>query len=108
MLNKIMGDAKQTKKPSIGMGVTILHYTDRTAGTIIEVSPTGKTIKFQLDKVTRVDKNGMSDSQEYSYEPNPQAEVHTAYLTRHGQWKVRRQGYGVLLDCRRYYHDYSF
>ena len=46
--------------PTVGMGVTILGYSDRHPGTIIEVSKTGRSIKLQEDNWVRVDKNGMS------------------------------------------------
>jgi hypothetical protein len=57
-------------KPQIGMGVTECWYSDRKAGTIIEVSPSGRRAKFQYDKTIRIDDNGMSCEQRYRYEPD--------------------------------------
>jgi hypothetical protein len=33
--------------PAIGGGVSLCHYSDRTACTIIRISPSGKTIWMQ-------------------------------------------------------------
>ena len=35
--------------PTIGGGATVCHYSDRTACTVVRVSPSGKTIWMQED-----------------------------------------------------------
>ena len=85
------------------MGATILMWTDRYAGTVIRVTPT--QIHVQEDKATRTDKNGMSESQDYEYAPNPQGRVWIFRKTKRG---YRANGAGLLLDSREAYHDYSF
>jgi hypothetical protein len=35
-------------KPEVGMGATVLHYTDREAGTITYVHPNGRKLTFTL------------------------------------------------------------
>ena len=59
--------------PYIGMGATILHWTDRTAATVvkIEVIRNVTYITTQDDTYVRTDDNGMSESQNYDYSPNP-------------------------------------
>lgn len=57
------------REVKVGDGATICYYTDRKAATVI--AKTAKTITVQEDTATRVDKNGMSDSQAYSYAANP-------------------------------------
>jgi hypothetical protein len=57
----------KNETPVIGMGVTIFHYTDRSAGTIVKISKSGKTIWFSEDKAIRTDSNGMSECQTYEY-----------------------------------------
>lgn len=106
LLHQIVS-TKSDKTPVVGMGVTVLLWSDRHAGTIIRVSPSGKTFWFQDDKVTRIDNLGMTDSgQKYSYEPNPNAPEQKAVLTKKG-WKVVR-GTKILLDVRDEHYDFSF
>ena len=89
--------------PQVGMGVTLLFWTDREAGTIIKVNP--KTFTVQMDHAKRTDNNGMSESQEYEYTPNPNGRIYVFRLTKKG-W--RSKGTGCLIGQRRQYHDYSF
>ena len=49
--------------------------------------------------------NGMSESQNYRYEPNTNGRTWTFRLTAKG-W--RSKGAAVLIGYRRAYHDYSF
>lgn len=107
LINHLM--SRNAPKPEVGMGVTILHWTDRSAGTIIEVNKSGKTIKVQGDKVTRVDKNGMSECQEYQCEPDPNGPISTWRLGKRGWRRLGDPcGPGLSLGHRNPYHDYSF
>jgi hypothetical protein len=89
----------------VGDAATLLHWTDRTAGTVIDVkvSKSGKTVtvRVQEDTAVRVDDNGMSECQSYTYVPNTHGAVHT-FVNRGRGWK------GVAFGVRRSYHDYSF
>ena len=38
--------------PKVGDGATVCHYSDRTACTVIKVSPSGKTIHLREDVAT--------------------------------------------------------
>ena len=93
--------------PEAGLGVTLCMWTDRKAGTILTISPSGKTITIQEDIATRIDTNGMSESQHYNYQPNLNGTIYTARLTKMG-WRVTHYGYGVVFGIRKAYHDYSF
>lgn len=96
-------------KPEVGMGVTYGCWTDRMAGTIVEVSKSGKTITVQADTATRTDKNGMSECQEYEYTPNPNGEKMVFRITSKKGNKAWRSGcYTAGLGGRRSYHDFSF
>lgn len=96
-------------KPVIGMGATVFHWTDRSAGTIERVSASGKRIWIRQDTATRIDKNGMSDCQEYSYAANPQGTLYEASLRKNGRWILKGGKDTVVgIDFRRAYHDYSF
>ena len=106
LLHQIVS-TKSEKTPVVGMGVTVLLWSDRHAGTITRVSPSAKTFWFRDDKATRTDNLGMTDSgQKYSYEPNPNAPEQKAILTKKG-WKVVK-GTKILLDVRDEHYDFSF
>lgn len=93
--------------PVVGMGATILGWTDRHACTIIEVSKSGKTIKIQQDTAIRTDKNGMSDCQSYDYSPDPDGCIREVRLTKKG-WKITGGGSSVRIGDRDEHYDYSF
>ena len=120
-----------TAKPDVkvGDGATMLLWSDRHAATVVAVRyfKTGtrkgqvKEVDVQRDKATRVDTNGMSESQEYEYQPQPDAPVRTyradakgrlrelvpeERLPNHGPWRMGTAG--LLVGARREYHDFSF
>lgn len=95
-------------KPQIGMGITINGWTDRTPGTIIQISLSMKQIVIQEDKATRTDNNGMSESQSYTYEVDPNGAIQTATLRKDGTYRITGSTRLVHLGDRRKYHDYSF
>jgi hypothetical protein len=103
---------KGAPTPEVGMGATILHWTDRTAATIIDVSPNGKTITVQEDTATRSDSHGMSDAQSYDYASNPDGATHVYTLRKNGKYVKQgnplKGGQTVAIGYRRQYHDYSF
>lgn len=107
LINRLGENSKQPE-PKVGMGVTIFSYTDRSAGTIVDVHMSGKKFWFTYDKAIRVDQNGMSDCQEYKYEQQPHGQTFEAYLNKKGQWKIRKDGRGLAIGYRQAYHDYSF
>lgn len=110
--------------PQVGMGVTILNWTDRSAGTIQKVTElSGKRWKFEIevteDEAKRIDKNGMSESQEYEYTQQPDGPRTIFRCERKsGEWVrfVRREdgrgivsrGPGLGLGYRKAYFDFSF
>lgn len=96
--------SRATPEPEIGMGATILCWTDRHAGTIVRVTPT--QVHVQRDKATRIDQNGMSETQGYSYEPNPDAPIEVFRKTKKGY--RNSAGNGLLIGRRDAYYDYSF
>lgn len=119
--NWLMSGTKGQPKPEVGMGATILSWTDRHAGTIIKVWTERKMLllEVQEDKATRVDKNGLSESQEYTYEANPAGPVTTygltktkgwmsMYLSEAGRYRQIEGGNGLRIGERRKYHDFSF
>ena len=99
--------------PKVGMGATVLGWTDRHAGTITQVTEDG-LFTVQEDKATRTDQNGMSEAQTYEYEPDPNGRLYHFSPVRRGNSKGqirengRKDGSGVLIGERRKYHDFSF
>lgn len=96
--------------PEVGMGCTILGWTDRHPGTIVEVSKNGKRIGVQGDIAVRTDNNGMSENQTYEFQRNPDAGVHYYSLRKSGKWvKVGTSGTSDLVIGKRdKYYDYTF
>lgn len=111
LMNHLMSRVAEVT-PIVGMGATILYWSDRKAGTIIEVSE--KHFVLQLDNAERSDKNGMSDSQQYTYTPDPNGAKYTfkrvARGKLKGQWRVDglKSGNALLLGSREQYYDFSF
>jgi len=108
LVNHLMSGSKG-QEPTVGMGVTELMWSDRHAYTIIEVIDS-KTLKVQQDTATRTDSNGMSDSQDYRFEPNPQGHTVIITLRKSGRWmrKGEQKGSGWTIGSRSEYHDFSF
>lgn len=99
------------KPPQVGDGATLLMWTDRHAGTIVEVSPNGKRVGWIQDVATRTDKNGMSDSQEYSYAPGTGTPTYFT-LRKNGAWvregESMKGGNRIAIGTRNEHHDFSF
>lgn len=125
IMNRVMENTTMPV-PEVGMGCTILSYSDRTAATIVEIKSTIKSgervgmpsvIAVKEDNAIRTDKNGMSESQEYVYEPNPEGVVKYFKLAKDGSYcECGQDGHlgsargrtHLLIGIRRHYHDYSF
>lgn len=103
--------------PEEGMGCTQLMWTDRKACTIVGVLRRDKQgrptlIEVQRDKAIRTDDLGMSDSQRYRYEQDPEGSL-ARYSLRNNECWVRvgqpaKNGQRLLIGMRKEYHDYSF
>jgi hypothetical protein len=104
--------------PGVGMGATILMWTDRKAATVVAVDDGGRRVTVQEDDVRRTDTNGMSESQAYECTPNPNGRRVTFKLGKRGWREVRFEdatrrwrlagGHGLALGVRAHYHDFSF
>lgn len=102
--------------PEPGMGCTVIHYSDRTACTVESIGRNKKGVVTEVhvreDRATRIDSNGMSECQSYSYSPDPEGRVYIFTLRRNGRWaqlgSPAKGGIGILFGGRRHYHDYSF
>lgn len=101
-------NATTSDYPEIGGGVTICYWSDCSPATIIEISRTGHKITIQEDSWKRIDKNGISECQEYEYSADPKGTVHTASLRRDGTYRLSGCKTRVSLKGRRKFHDFSF
>lgn len=114
LFNMLM-DGSKPLEPEVGMGCTILYWTDRSAATIMKVSDNKKHIWISMDRAIRVDKNGMSEDQSYIYETRnidvPEAWVEYT-LRKNGRYYKKgdtmRSNPSLLIGVRREYYDYSF
>ncbi len=97
--------------PTVGMGATINFHSDSKAATIIQISSKGNRIVLRQDKAIRVDQNGISESQSYNYETDPEGSIYFATLRKDGRYRLvgsSVNGKIITLDVRREYYDYSF
>ena len=122
MLNQIMNRLANQQKPNVGDGATVLAFTDRYAGTIINWWTVGKStyVKVQRDYAKRVDSNGMSEMQDYEYQFDPFERIfifksvdgkpyYEVKLNPETQKYNRYDGgLGLLIGTRREYYDFSF
>lgn len=105
-VNQVMEQSRQAV-PVVGMGATELCFTDRHAYTIVEVM-TPRYIVVQQDTATRLDKNGMSEAQDYTFTPDPNGKRVAITLRKHNGWVERGGRARFAIGERSEYHDYSF
>lgn len=105
--------------PTVGMGVTILMWTDRHVGTIVKVISDSE-IHFTTD-TTVADQSktlGMGH-QEWIHTPNPGGPIvigkkekngrwYIARKTPTGQWRINKQCTPLAVGFKNYNHDWSF
>ncbi len=107
-------------EPVVGMGATILAWTDRYAATITFVTLLrGRRIVWVVrDRAKRIDSNGLSECQEYEYTPDDRAPIHVYMQQLNGGWaevefnsetqRYRKTGgNGLRIGERREYRDFS-
>lgn len=102
--------------PEVGMGATMVLWSDRYAGTITKVytNRAGEVTAFdyQEDTATRTDKNGMSETQHYEYAPNPEGRTAKVSRRKNGLWvkvgESARSGLRFAVGRRERYHDFGF
>jgi len=111
MINHLMSGTRGAPTPVVGMGATILGWTDRHPATIVAVSKTGSWVEIQEDNAKRTDSNGMSECQDYEFTPNTEAQVCRYSLRKNGAY-VRVgdsvNGSRLRIGERSKYYDYSF
>jgi hypothetical protein len=110
--------------PHIGMGATILHWTDRSPASIIAVIKRKDDriyLEVQEDNYKFISGSAQSESQEYEYSPNPNGSIRTFRQEPNGMWqevvagkrpgtfkKASGGGCGLRIGERERYYDPSF
>ena len=110
--------ASMSNAPQIGMGATLLSYTDRNPATVVGWDMVKAIVTVQEDDYKRIDKNGLSESQEYEYTQNTsnykvsfkwtkKGWVRVVFNPETNRWKQSPCG-GLYIGEREKYHDFSF
>jgi hypothetical protein len=118
LVNYMYGNSASAE-PTIGMGATILCWSDRHACTVISYDPKAKIVEVQRDNAKRVDGRGMSDSQDWEYTADPKGAVSTFKKDKTGRWHEivknaetgrwnKTKGARVSIGHRDEHYDYSF
>ena len=112
LMNRL-GENGAATVPAVGDGATIMHYSDRSAATVTKVTTSRRgvvTVFVKGDTATRTDSNGMSEMQDYTFTPNPDAAEIAVKLRKHNGRKVWRTagGAGIAFGHRGAYHDFTF
>lgn len=108
LINHVMSAPATGYEPKVGDGATVLSWTDRYAGTIIEVGQ--GFVVWQRDHAKRADRDGMTDCQTYTYTPDPEGITMTFYRQPDGGYTAGRRGGGKRLSPghRSEHYDFSF
>jgi len=104
--------------PEVGMPATMLLWTDRDAGTVVEVNMAKRYIVVQEDKAIVVSNRGLGAT-EYRYEANPEGSRYYFRKGKNGRWEsvyinpetkrfVKCGSRGLRLGHREKYVDPSF
>ena len=101
----------------VGVGVTVGSGSDRYAHTVVQVSPSGKTIYFTQDAAVMKEGHTIYTTQEYDYESTPVIEgvnpIGEPFTNvKSARWSEKWGGYmfygRVLIAGRNQYYDPSF
>jgi len=114
-------EEKNLRLMEVGAPATVSGWSDKHPATVVDIFKKGKTtyVTVQQDSATRIDNNGMSDNQEYTYERNTQGSKYTFKVKSDGdlvnvaynpETKRFREigGKYLTIGVRRKFHDYSF
>ena len=91
----------------VGDGVAMSYGSDRKAGTVVEVSASGKTVKVQRDFVTLVSNGKFYGNQLYEFARDPDGFIEVFRFSQKYE-KFRAQGWINLAPGRSEYFDPHF
>src|SRR3990167_643851 len=79
-----LDERRKAGSPTVGMGATILMYSDRHAATIVDLH--NNRVAIQEDHSIRTDSKGQCDSQSYSYERDTSKPFRWFSLRKNGRY----------------------
>ena len=114
--NLVLANAAQSIVPEVGMGATVVAWTDRYPATVIAVRKNRKgevvAVTLREDNAERTDNRGMCEWQDWAFSPNPDGRVYEFTRRRNGRFleKGARKGgsNAVRFGAREKYYDFSF
>jgi hypothetical protein len=106
-------------KPVVGMGVTVLMWSDRHAGTIVEVVSDKEIVFTEDDTVADKTKDCQMGHQNWIHTPDPNGPRRVAKMGKDGRWYVARETptgrMSISKKCtplavgyKEHYYDWSF
>jgi hypothetical protein len=104
-VNQIL--AQQNQTPTVGMGVTRLRWTDRSAYTVVKIC-TQRKIIVRRDRATLIGGSCATEKQEYQYEPGPEGYDVTVTLRKDGCWRGSNDMGLFHIGNREEYSDPTF
>jgi hypothetical protein len=115
-LSNILIDRVISENIEIGVGATVLHWSDRNAATVVDVirfksgARKGEIsgVYVTWDKATRTDTNGQSDAQSYEYETDWDGHRVRFNRCKDGRFIQAGGGNTLRIGYRETYYDYSF
>lgn len=112
LMNALMATSEPPAEIRMGDGATVLKWTDRDAGTVIEVTDLG--VFAQLDQARSTDGREPSDVQSYAHSPNPAGLTYALFRVPSdpcaGQWRENGspKGWAVAFGVRDQFFNHSF
>lgn len=91
----------------IGTGATEYVGSDRYPYTVIAVDQAKKLIVVQSDNCRRMDKNGMSEIQEYQYARNHEGRIYILKQYKDHSWRSAPKSTPFSFGVRQCYYDFS-
>jgi hypothetical protein len=90
----------------VGAPVTMVAYSDRDPGTIMKVCK--RYVLVRQDRAVRMDKNGMSESQDYRFVAGSSDPAFWVRYDLRADGKYHNRGGHLVIGIRKSYVDYSF
>jgi hypothetical protein len=117
--NMMHAAVKGAPAPTVGMGVTILYWTDRHVGTIVKVISHSEIHFTSDDTVADPSKPLAMGHQEWIHTPNPNGPIvigkkakdgkwYIAHKTPTGQMRVNKHCTPLAVGVKNYRYDWSF